>query len=396
MTVVLTYTTKDGIEEQAEFEDDIGEIDLSRRKIIKIDLTPLRSCSKLHHLNLYGNNLENIDLAPLAFNENSLSVDLSGNYLRTVDVTPLFTCSKLVQIGADYNSLRQSWISRTADQTIYERPARKLPWPILYKIAEEYGVNRRVQQDVFACLGFSDYGFVDQNMVEFLTKTPPETPIEKVCEKTRQILLEILFTAIEKEASTIGLNLDRLSKIYPKLATRVPEIIKQREREMQRIKIAEIRKNMVNERSSNREIYFQNREDKKYDLRQLWLTAYGYEILKALRMRLVVDTEELEQVKDAFNELGFDLKIGRVSIPGVGMSDELKEAIWWIASYKRRYWTVIETLEYSTKAFRYDNYKFLRDIATSEMEEGESVICTGQNEDILVTKENGVIAVRSP
>jgi hydroxymethylpyrimidine/phosphomethylpyrimidine kinase len=74
------------------------------------------------------------------------------------------------------------------------------------------------------------------------------------------------------------------------------------------------------------------------DLRELELTAYGYEILTALGMHLTTNLEGLERVKNAFAEQGFELKTGDTSVSGVKMGDELKQAIWWIIDNRGRRW----------------------------------------------------------
>jgi hypothetical protein len=74
------------------------------------------------------------------------------------------------------------------------------------------------------------------------------------------------------------------------------------------------------------------------DLGALWLTAYDYDILTALDMRLKTDLDGLEQVKTAFSRLGFELKFEKLSQSGVYMSNKLKEAILWIAENRGRMW----------------------------------------------------------
>ena len=44
----------------------------------------------------------------------------------------------------------------------------------------------------------------------------------------------------------------------------------------------------------------------------------------------------------ALAELGFELKTGETSVAGVQMSQDLKQAIWWIAENRGRPWSEIE------------------------------------------------------
>lgn len=119
VTISLTYATPDGTQEQPAFENDVIEIELSKKRIASIDLAPLASCTNLEYLWLDENQLQSIDLAPLVscaslrklwFNQNQLEdIDLNplsscksleillldANPIKTVDLTPLFECMRL-------------------------------------------------------------------------------------------------------------------------------------------------------------------------------------------------------------------------------------------------------------------------------------------------------------
>ena len=77
-------------------------------------------------------------------------------------------------------------------------------------------------------------------------------------------------------------------------------------------------------------------------MKDVWLTAYGFEILQALETRLVVDSHDYRKIKKAFAKLDFNLRESEVAVPGVEMSDDLKEAIWWIAENRGKPWRMIK------------------------------------------------------
>ena len=67
--------------------------------------------------------------------------------------------------------------------------------------------------------------------------------------------------------------------------------------------------------------------------------------MTALEERLTTDLKGLKVIKKALAELGFKLKTGETSVSGVQMSDELKQAIWWIAENRDRPWDKIRQSE---------------------------------------------------
>jgi len=94
----------------------------------------------------------------------------------------------------------------------------------------------------------------------------------------------------------------------------IPEILEHR--------ASEVRNTWVNETKSG-----------KVDMRHLWLTAYGFEILRSLKMGLIVTKTQFRRVKEVFNSLGFTIKIrDDGKYPDSNMSKELQEFIWRLAS----------------------------------------------------------------
>jgi hypothetical protein len=485
MTIVLTYTTEDGTQNQAEFRDDVARIDLSKREICSIDLTPLKShefieinlsynnlksinisplssCKALEDLLLGYNQLQSIDLTPLAFinlralaiYENQLQsidltplsthtdlrqISLSHNQLQAIDLAPLSSCTKLQSLIlsrnqlksidlsplsshtsmtslllsenqfqaidltplAFYTSLRELDLSRNQLKSIdlsplssytsmtsldlsrnqfdsndatylfkgprlnseatygglyswlniwnlsYKRPASTYSWSFLHHIAQQHGKDRRVQQDLLFALSLGDYGFLDHDLSDIFLSFPPETSILEVRETITKHLVEAIVASVERGGTTTGLDLETMIASHGEIAVRAQRIIELRSLEMQKVG--------VSVRGTN------------VDLRELWLTAYGYEVLTALikqhgfrffrrgtfyldeperlGFKLSSDLEVFDLIKNALDDLGFKLKIGETSVSGVKMSEYLKQTIWWIVEYQGRPWREIKELK---------------------------------------------------
>ena len=306
---------------------------LDANELKSIDLSPLTSCSKLIAITLIGNNIESIDLSPVASCSNLGHVDLQSNKLQSVDLTPLIfrLNESRVSIILDDNCISHSWLylEEKEKTTVYKSPTGTYPWPFLLRVWASFRRDFRVQQDILFALGLGNYGFIDCNLWEAIDPliSSPETSFATVRYPLIEAIVEEISIAADMGAATTGLRIDEVASIHPEIARKSHEIIKTRNKEMQRVQVR-----VKDEWDDPEEMY---------DLSDLWLTAYGYEVLSALDMRLTTDLEGLKQIESALAELGFNLKTGKTSVLGAKMSDEMKWVIWWIVGNRNRLWDEI-------------------------------------------------------
>ncbi len=87
--------------------DRIQRISLGINELNTIDLSPLAGNTNLKELILYMNELESIDLTPLASCPNLEYLDLTANKLESIDLTPLSSCLKLTGLNIGVNRISQ-------------------------------------------------------------------------------------------------------------------------------------------------------------------------------------------------------------------------------------------------------------------------------------------------
>ncbi len=319
----------------------LKEIALAENQLDNIDLNPLAVHTKLAKLFLYNNELKTVDLSPLSSCKNLEIVTLRGNDLTSINLTPLASCANLRYLYLqdnqltpvdltplisnpviDFEVLGVSWLRRS--NTSYERPTIMYPWSFLYQVARMYKSDQRVQHDILYALNLESYGFVDHNLTDIFTSISPETPTEEARKQITRLLVVEIAGVVDRGGTTTGLMLEELITKHSEIAVRTQRIIKLRENEMRSVVIG-------------------IRED-KMDLSGLWLTAYGYEILKALGMKVVMDLVGWKQVLKAVDEIGYTLKRATVVTSQVRMSRNLKESIWWIAENGSKPWSEITEL----------------------------------------------------
>ena len=113
---------------------------------------------------------------------------------------------------------------------------------------------------------------------------------------------------LEAKRSSLFLDIEQLKDTEN--SVHIPEILESRTREI-------------------KEIWVNQTLQGKYDLRYLWLTAYGFEILRSVKAKLMVEEGVFQRIKVAFSKLGFELQVrGDNTYPEIEMSEELKSFVW--------------------------------------------------------------------
>jgi hypothetical protein len=191
------------------------------------------------------------------------------------------------------------------------------PWSFLSRVLSYHPGNWRVQQDVLLAMGLGDFGFIDADLGETFMSFSSDSSLDEIREEVAPIFIQRLVDG----APTIGLDFEALVTNHGKAALEAQEIIHARQTEIEQVRVGV--------------------QSWRVDLRELYLTAYGYDVLSALEMPLVTGSEGLELIRHAFAELGFEVKTSKEPVSGVNMSDPLKQAIWWIIVNRSRSWSDI-------------------------------------------------------
>jgi len=99
---LIIYGKKKGKKEfKKKIKSDITFLDLSKKKLSKIDLSPLEHCYGLITLNLQKNNLDSINLEPLQHCKKLVTLKLENNLLDEIDLAPIVHCKNLIRLRID-------------------------------------------------------------------------------------------------------------------------------------------------------------------------------------------------------------------------------------------------------------------------------------------------------
>lgn len=297
----------------------LREIYLQHNKLKQIDLSPLSSCTKLEILDLSFNSLEKLDLIPLSLCTRIKEMHLGGNNIKELDLTPLFPSLKhnsylSVDATLDLQTFMYPTLPSISDEI------RRLPlepgwdWtPIakLMRISLRDSEYRILQYGLLDAIGLRHLGYIDSDLRACFDGLSNEITVREATALIASAIVEKLVGIIDSGGSTIGLDIEHCTQ-YGDLASRLDAVLHLRQQEMENVEIS----------------FFGG----EYDLRGLWLTAYGFEILRALKMGFTTDKTGVEKIMNILENSGFTIKVVKneaVSYPS-HVSCSLKKYIWWL------------------------------------------------------------------
>ena len=173
--------------------------------------------------------------------------------------------------------------------------------------------------DTLRQIGLTEIADVDLEISKILKLVPGFSTISKVKEIVYDNSLNALKRHIESGGSSTFLDLDWLSAT--EISVLSQEVLQQREREIEEAPVIHLKND-------------------RYDIRNLWVTAYGNKILHKLGSKLIADKSEFNKICAAVDDLGYELNImesyGTTCLSDFERflkrySEGLREFIWWQA-----------------------------------------------------------------
>jgi len=333
-------------------------IDLSDNHLKRIDLSALSACTFLEDLSLEKNKLQSVDLIPLCSCTNMKTLDLSKNNLKSVELTPVY-CTR--DISFDSHCKGYSWLcpdKKENSEMVYDRPSSIFPWLALHHIAKKFGKDRRVQHDILVAMGLQKYGFIDHDLEDMFLSLPSHINTEEAIKQVTTRLVQEIAASVDRGGTTTGLRLEELLTLHGEIAIRTQEILEIRDSELRQVRVDEV--------------------DNKDELKKLWLTAYGYDVLTAVETNLETDAIDIEQIRNIFSDMGFELLGNNTSISGAKMDDMLEMVILWIVKNKNVQWSKIIPVDLS----RWQEELYEKQLEELEIEEARRAFHREQEEEM--------------
>ena len=181
-------------------------------------------------------------------------------------------------------------------------------------------------------LDLLNIGMVDSCFLDEVCKIPPDMQYDEAKEAVKSIVIQKMCDQIDRGGTTVGLRLDELhpKSKYTELHKLTEKIVRLRKDELEIVEV------IYDLDGCAGRVWTEFPEEEEYldcyDLRGLWLTAIGNEILKELRMSLSTSSRGLDMIFNECKRRGYGLydveilEMGDFS-PLSKMSDEMQELI---------------------------------------------------------------------
>ena len=289
-------------------------LDLSHNMLDELDLTPLSYCSLLRELRIRSNHLTRLDPWPLLHCINLREIDISENRLHSLDLSPVFLSALIrmdssVVLSADallryvftrdelnrrFQLVRNDGAPWTAPPVIiwseYANLARNADWisiktridSLLDRVTKDdwYGVQR----GLLSGLGMEELAGFDGDPRQLLRDTHGSMSFKIARRTIFDNAIQLLQEQLDGGGPTLFLDTDRMRKT--RASKLIPCIAERRKQEVEEV-ILPVKGSTVH-------------------LETLWMTHYGHQILKALRLGVTTNLEGLHIVRTSFEELGIE------------------------------------------------------------------------------------------
>ena len=290
----------------------LSKIRVDNNELKEIDLAPLSNIWSLEKLDLSSNILTSIDLEPLLFCVNLEGVFLENNHLKSIDIKPL------VMLGRDKKLLKDqscgiidtyNLLGGCAYNSQDVQPINTEIWDTIIDIINKYSslIDEGcyligLQHLILKALGLTNLGIFDGPFHIFFEGITKDMKIEGIKNLLEERMIDLQTQQLLLGGCTLFMDVESLKT--SKSSKLVPQIIENRKREIENIRI--------------------NKIGDQYDVSSLWLTGYGNSILNVLGIRKMrVVSTKYKQIIKAIRELGGTIKRSKKTVTYPKISHEM-------------------------------------------------------------------------
>lgn len=299
MSDVLKYVTSDGTLREKEYNPHDSTIDLSNLDIRDFDTSQLANNDRLRKLQLDGNNIARLDITPLIECKKLGTLILDGE----TDVDTILSYDTMEDVAKEvvndavdeYDAL--SYLpSLNSIRDSYKYVRKHEPdWKMLHLFQNALRVTG------YGWMGMLDIGLKksEQILKQFLDSENSQ--------EIQNQLISLLNKKINNRNPTINLDIETMTK-YGDLVMLIDDVVEQRIDEMKNRVVPVMTFPIDTESILLLESVGESVDTHYADLRPLWCTAYGYELLESLSMGTTCEMREFSKVQDALKALEFEVK----------------------------------------------------------------------------------------
>ncbi|MGY5859749.1 MAG: hypothetical protein RTU63_10290 [Candidatus Thorarchaeota archaeon] len=305
-------------------------------------------------IDLRGHNIRTIDVSQLA-GSNVRKIFLDGNHISRLDITSLFFCPNLEVLQTDWSTsfdalyvpmtlkrplaleleklkefrLGGDWgsISTVRVYWKFSNLLVKGKWnqiqtqvDLIYPFLNDFQ-KHELKSIFLEALNLHHYLGVDTLFHTLFESADSTRNYNSFRNSVKAKVEELLLSQVRNGGPTIFIDVEsikRESNLLPLAA----EVLEKRTEEMQ-----------------NLEVYVNSKN--RIDLRTIWITAYGFRILRGIGAGLDTNLHSFERIHDTFKSLGYSIQLKKrrtKAHDSINLSDGIRNYILFIADrYRNRY-----------------------------------------------------------
>ncbi len=210
--------------------------------------------------------------------------------------------------------LRLKWIHDFAEDLSFPKGQSKILEMISHMQMETpLWIHYHLLQCLLSSLGMSWIGFLDGNPIKHLEYIVPRIGQLFGPDEIQKYVTGNILQQIDTGGTTIGLDIDT-AKEHGEFAKRIKQVLAKRQSEISEVKVS------IDHQSAN--------------LKNLWLTSYGFNVLNAVNAGISCNLESFHQLEKEFAKNDITIKtVPRSFHNNSGVSRGLQEYIWELVEY---------------------------------------------------------------
>jgi len=167
--------------------------------------------------------------------------------------------------------------------------------------------------DILEGMGLEELYGCDYDILEALESIPPESDLVDIQSFLRHTLVEILLEQFESGGTTVFLDIGKM--VDTPAAVLIPKIVELRKKEIENTVIPIIGKKLAIYDVYMNEVGITTDPKNSVHLDDLWMTAYGSQVLLLLGLGLRTDLDGLRKIEVVMERLGLNLATKVVTEP---------------------------------------------------------------------------------
>lgn len=183
--------------------------------------------------------------------------------------------------------------------------------------------------DILKGMGLEELHGCDYDILEALENIPQDSDLIDIQSFLRHTLVETLLEQFENGGTTILLDIEKM--LNTPASVLIPRIVELRKKEIETIVIPLIGKKLAVYDVFMNEVGMTTNPAEPIHLEDLWMTAYGFQVLSLLNLGLRTDLDGLRKIETIMDRIGMKLQVRTVQAsfdnPRSKMSDAMYSLI---------------------------------------------------------------------